>query len=108
MTVMMSLGGGISMWMISNFFKVMNASGRVIGWWASNCILDVWGWWARIVRAEMIVNGQTGSIRTWLDVGNRYSVVLLLVYLDAASVYDTLNTKLGKSWSFGLCHTRNR
>ena len=56
----------------------------------------------------MIFNGQTRSIRTWLDVGNRYSVVLLSVYLDATSVYDTLNTELGKSWSFGLCHSIDR
>ena len=43
------------------------------------------------------MNGYTRSIGIWLDVGNRYSVVLLLVYLDAASVYDTLNTELKRA-----------
>ena len=60
------------------------------------------------LRAWTIFNGRTRSIRTRLDVGNLYSVVLLLVDLDAACVYDTLNTELGKSWSFGLCHAVNR
>ena len=48
MTVTMSLG--ISTWMSihSNFFKVMNASGGVIGTWASNCILDAFGRWLRV------------------------------------------------------------
>ena len=56
----------------------------------------------------MIFNGHTRSIRTCLDVGNLYSVVFLLVYLDAVCVYDTLNTELGKSWNFGLYHAINR
>ena len=56
----------------------------------------------------MIFNGHRRSVGTCLDVGNLYSVVLLPVYLDAACVYDTLNTGLGKSWSFGLCHAMNR
>ena len=47
MIVMMSLEGGILMWMISDFFKVMDASGGVIGMGVFNCILDVWGWWLR-------------------------------------------------------------
>ena len=37
-----------------------------------------------------------------------YSVVLLLVYLDAACVYDTHDTELEKSWSFGLCRAIDR
>lgn len=56
----------------------------------------------------MIFNGHKRRVRTYLDVGNLYSVVLLPVYLDAACVYDTLNTESGKSWSFGLCHAMNR
>ena len=56
----------------------------------------------------MIFKGRTGSIRTWLDAGDWYSVVLLLVYLDTASAYDTLITESGKSWSIGLCHGIDR
>ena len=56
----------------------------------------------------MIFNGHTRSTRTCLDVGKLYSVVLLLVYLDAACVYDTLNTGLGKSCNFDLCHAIDR
>ena len=104
MTVTMSMEDLTSIWTISNFFKVINASSGVIGTWASNCILEHGeGGWGSL-RTWMMFNGHTRSIRTWLDVGNRYSVVLLSVYLDAASVYDTLNTGLGKSWSFGLYH----
>ena len=52
MIVMMSMGVCTSIWTISNFFKVMNASHGVIGTWVSNCILDVWGWWARILEGS--------------------------------------------------------
>ena len=47
MTVTMS--SDILTWIsrISNFFKVMNASGEVIGMWASNCVLDAWERWLR-------------------------------------------------------------
>ena len=48
MTVTMSLEVLTWISMISNFFKVMDASGRVIGTWASKCILDALGRWLRV------------------------------------------------------------
>ena len=90
--------------MNSNFFKVMNASGGVIGTWVFDYILDV------LARCLGLDDIQRPQMKCWicLDVGNLYSVVLLPVYLNAACVCDTLNTKLGKSWSFGHCHATGR
>ena len=94
--------------MNSNFFKVMNASGGVIGTWVSDYILDVLGRCLKI--SEGLDDIQRPQMKCWicLDVGNLYSVVLLPVYLNAACVCDTLNTELGKSWSFGHCHAMDR
>ena len=45
MTVTMSLEILTLTSTISNFFKVMNASGGVIGTWVFECTVDAWGRW---------------------------------------------------------------
>ena len=94
--------------MNSNFFKVMNASGGVIGTWVSDYILDVLGRCSR--GSEGLNDIQRPQMKCWtcLVIGNLCSVVLLQGYLKAACVCDTLNTDLGKSWTFGHCHATDR
>ncbi len=62
MTVTMSLDILIWMTMISNFFKVMNASGGVIGPWAFERILDALGRWLRIFEGPNAYSTATHEV----------------------------------------------
>lgn len=108
MTVTMSLEISGLIPMNSNFFKVMNASGGVIGTWDFNYILDVL---VRFLRtSDGLYDNQRPQTKCW-DMFGRWKPVQRAVI---AGVYERylftmpLNTELGKSWSFGHCHAIDR